>query len=343
MPLSVDRKRVRLADIVSDAGTQIRASISESVVADYAEQMAGGAEFPPVVLFHDGNQYYMADGFHRVLACERNQFREINAEVRKGTKTDALWYALGANRTNAHRLTSNDKRHAILMALNTWNGEKSNRQIADQVGCSDVWVGKVKNRVRTSSHLNRVTGKDGKGYNASRAVTEQKRAEIADRIRAGKSQREICAELHVGANTITQVRKKEKLFAKNTRGSKNDRLDTMGRMAAQGYSSPQIANEVGVTVERCRRSMRDAGIDVPADVSLGKRRKHNANQIVEHIVMDAENLTADIDLIDFSSLDVTKVVGWVASLNTSRRALGTFIRRLSQENPRHEQTHEEAA
>lgn len=61
-------KQIELARIAVDACTQIRASISESVVSQYAESMLIGAQFPAVVLFHDGNQYYIGDGFHRVLA-----------------------------------------------------------------------------------------------------------------------------------------------------------------------------------------------------------------------------------------------------------------------------------
>jgi hypothetical protein len=96
-------QRVALQDIVFDAGTQVRVSISEQVVADYAEAMTDGADFPPVVLFHDGNRYYMGDGFHRGLAAKRIDARDIPADVRVGTATDALWYALGANKANGHR------------------------------------------------------------------------------------------------------------------------------------------------------------------------------------------------------------------------------------------------
>lgn len=47
-------ERIRLEHIAFDAGTQIREAISEQVVTDYAERMADGVEFPPVVLFADG-------------------------------------------------------------------------------------------------------------------------------------------------------------------------------------------------------------------------------------------------------------------------------------------------
>jgi hypothetical protein len=162
-------KSIRLANIVVDGGTQVRAAISEDVVADYAEQFANGIQFPPIVLFHDGNQYYLGDGFHRVMAARRAGWIDINADVRQGTKTDALWFALGANKENGARLTSADKRHAILIALKTWP-ERSGRQIAEQIGCSAMWVSKVKDETGVNHFTPeaRVTGKDGKSYPATR-------------------------------------------------------------------------------------------------------------------------------------------------------------------------------
>lgn len=128
-------KSIRLADIVVDAGTQVRVAISEDVVSDYAEQMGNGIEFPAVVLFHDGNHYYLGDGFHRVMAARRAGWIDIGAEVRQGTQQDALWFALGANRENGQRLTAADKRHAIALALAAWP-DRSMHQIADQIGCT---------------------------------------------------------------------------------------------------------------------------------------------------------------------------------------------------------------
>lgn len=159
---------VPIASVAFDAGTQVRAAINEDVVADYAERMSDGVEFPPVVLFHDGNGYYMADGFHRGLARKRIGFLDVVAVVHPGTKTDALWYALGANRTNGAQMTPADKKHAILLALQAWP-DKSQNQIADQIGCSQQHVQQVRAQVTTTCNLPpRVTGKDGKSYPATR-------------------------------------------------------------------------------------------------------------------------------------------------------------------------------
>ena len=110
-------KKLKLTEIVTDAGTQVRAGLNEATVSDYAEALADGAKFPPVVVFHDGNRYIAADGFHRVHAALRNRAREIECDVRKGSKADALKFALGCNAHHGLRRTNADKRHAIAMAL----------------------------------------------------------------------------------------------------------------------------------------------------------------------------------------------------------------------------------
>jgi hypothetical protein len=40
-----------------------------SMAKGYAEDMAAGAVFPAIVLFFDGAEYWLVDGFHRILAA----------------------------------------------------------------------------------------------------------------------------------------------------------------------------------------------------------------------------------------------------------------------------------
>jgi hypothetical protein len=66
---------VLIEDIhLSDAGaeTQLREQTNEEVVQRYAEDMKNGDQFPAVELVPvgDGN-HYIADGWHRILACQR--------------------------------------------------------------------------------------------------------------------------------------------------------------------------------------------------------------------------------------------------------------------------------
>lgn len=76
-------KKLKLSEIVTDAGTQVRAGLNEATVADYAEALAGGAKFPPVVVFHDGSRYVAADGFHRIHAASRTGATQIECDRRE--------------------------------------------------------------------------------------------------------------------------------------------------------------------------------------------------------------------------------------------------------------------
>lgn len=179
-------KRVRLSDIDIYAGTQTRAATSDEAVEGYAEAMKGGAEFPPIVVFFDGAKHYLADGFHRFLAAKRIEEKDMLAEVREGSRTDALKHALGANATNGVYRNNADKRYAAEIALEEWP-ELSNAYLADICKVSVELV----RRARKSLGLDNpdlVMGKDGKKY-PSRIEREARGrgAAVADELAEGRS------------------------------------------------------------------------------------------------------------------------------------------------------------
>lgn len=329
---------VTIADIVIDAGTQIRAAINEDVVTQYAERMAAGDVFPAVVLFHDGSAYYVGDGFHRTMAAQRNGLVEIPSDVRPGTKQDALWFALAANRENGLQLTKADKKHAILLALQTWP-ERSANQIADQIGCGQQYVSRIRDEVTPMRNLpSRVTGKDGKSYPASRNAGPHPKAEDVKRmVLAGASTEAIASELAVSNTTVTKTRKALGLGSDidKSRAAVAQRRKDISDMAARGFTTRQIASAVGIHETSVGAIAKVEGIVIHADRAVGKTTRHDANRIVDQMVTDADNLTADVALIDFSSLDASRLAGWIDSLSKSRHALGTFIRRLTEEQKKH--------
>jgi len=157
-------KRLELSKINHSADTQVRVEIDEETVATYAEAMQDGAKFPPIIVFCDGTEYFVGDGFHRIMAAARNKFMDIEADVRKGTRQDALWFALGANKTNGKRLERGDVKKAVEVALREWPN-KSQQEIAEQVGCSQFLVNRVQNELISQNKLTLPatrTGKDGK-------------------------------------------------------------------------------------------------------------------------------------------------------------------------------------
>ena len=160
--------------------TGIRDSWDESTVDQYAEAMLEGAVFPPIIVYSDGEDCFLADGFHRVLAAEKLEWREIDADVRAGGRQDAIWYALAANKIHGLRMSRADVRRAIKRALQEFP-ERSNRNIATQIGCDPKTVEAARLSHEAAGeipHVQERTGADGKTYPAHRkpepAVGEEK-------------------------------------------------------------------------------------------------------------------------------------------------------------------------
>jgi uncharacterized ParB-like nuclease family protein len=108
---------INLADIKSE-GLQVRVAMDTDTVAEYiAIERDTKKELPPVVVFSDkARVYWLADGFHRVEARRQRGEKTIRAKVIRGSRTDALKYALSANAYHGLRRTNADKRRAIEIA-----------------------------------------------------------------------------------------------------------------------------------------------------------------------------------------------------------------------------------
>ena len=149
-------------------GTQARVTTSDEAIASYADEMAQGAVFPPIVVFYDGATYWLADGFHRYLAAKRNETTSITAEVQTGGRLDALRHALGANATNGVYRNNADKRNAVEVALEEWP-DRANPVIADMCKVSVDLVRRTRTALTQAGKLpqgDTVTGRDGKEYPA---------------------------------------------------------------------------------------------------------------------------------------------------------------------------------
>lgn len=135
-----------LAVLRWDGGTQPRAGLDEGTVADYAEAMGTGASFPAVLVFFDGTDYWLADGFHRAAAAERCQRTQLEADVRQGSRRDACLAAAGANAaTHGLRRSNADKRRAVALLLGDEEWTRwSDREVARRCGVSPTFVGTLR-------------------------------------------------------------------------------------------------------------------------------------------------------------------------------------------------------
>jgi hypothetical protein len=65
-----------------------------------------------VIIFYDGQDYWLADGFHRVQGAKHFNIRNIRADIRQGTRRDAVLYSTGANGKHGLRRTNEDQEEA---------------------------------------------------------------------------------------------------------------------------------------------------------------------------------------------------------------------------------------
>lgn len=135
-------------DKIKIEGTQSRVQINESTVSEYAEAIQNGAQFPPVTVFFDGTDFWLADGFHRLLAHKRAGKPEILETREVGGLRDAILYSVSANANHGLRRTNADKRKAVEMLLNDaeWS-QWSDREIAKQCAVSNNFVGDVRRSI----------------------------------------------------------------------------------------------------------------------------------------------------------------------------------------------------
>jgi hypothetical protein len=157
---------LKLEQIDIYGGTQARIATNDEAITSYADSMLEGAQFPPVVAYFDGSKYWLADGFHRFLAVQRNDFETIATQVYEGSRTDALRHALGANSTNGIYRSNADKRNASEIALEEWP-TMSNAVIAELCKVSPDLVRRCRLEMEKLNRIDspkQVTGKDGKQY-----------------------------------------------------------------------------------------------------------------------------------------------------------------------------------
>jgi hypothetical protein len=139
-------KKINILNIRIDGGTQPRQEINYDVVKDYAELMRDGVVFPPVTVFFDGAEYWLADGFHRYHGHKANATATIEAEVITGSIDDAEEYSFTANGGRGNDLTREDKKAIIrrMFLKKERYGDWSQERIAKHVHVSAMFVSRVK-------------------------------------------------------------------------------------------------------------------------------------------------------------------------------------------------------
>lgn len=133
-----------------DGNTQARIELDTKRVdtlVDVLENPNIGKFDNPVIVYNDGADYWLADGFHRYHAYKKLERRKITAEVRIGTRREAFIYSrTSANQEHKGKpLTLEDKKRNAedLLKDEEW-GKLTSRKIAQVVGLHHTTVEKIR-------------------------------------------------------------------------------------------------------------------------------------------------------------------------------------------------------
>jgi hypothetical protein len=139
------KMRLKLNQIKIDAGTQPRTAIDQPTVSEYTQVLMEGAIFPPVDVFFDGIDYYLADGYHRYFAHKQAVVPDIEVRIHNGTQREAVLFSVGANARHGLKRSHEDRRKAVLTLLTDaeWI-DWSDREIARKCCVSHVTVSKIR-------------------------------------------------------------------------------------------------------------------------------------------------------------------------------------------------------
>jgi len=126
------KKTIPIAKIKVDTATHPRDQLNEQTAEEYGQAMKAGEKFPPIIVFQKGKQYFLADGMHRLEGAKQFGLKEIAADVRQGSRRDAILHAVAANHKHGLRRTNKDKRKAVEIVLDDKEWRKwSVNKIAD--------------------------------------------------------------------------------------------------------------------------------------------------------------------------------------------------------------------
>lgn len=153
-----EEKDIRLKHILVLEHTQARAKMDDTIVQEYATDMEAGEKFPMIHLVKIVDspdkemlgKYVVVDGFHRLAAMQLLKKKKCNAYVCDGSMSDAIHMATGANIGHGLRRSNDDKRRAVIMAINLDKAMKrvrTDREIAQHCGVHHDTVNVIRHEI----------------------------------------------------------------------------------------------------------------------------------------------------------------------------------------------------
>lgn len=286
-----------ISQIRLDGATQPRAQLNDEVIEEYSQAMRAGAAFPPVDVFYDGTDYWLADGFHRVHAAGGAELDRIAVTIHQDTQGQAKWFSFGVNKDHGLRRNSNDVKRIIQEALQHENAaQMSDNALAKHIGCSHSWVSELHRAIIALR-------KDGVGEKRKVTRAGKTYEQNTENIGKRKESKEPAAPVEAGTEpvyhtnevpTVPATREKAPARTYHPDRSQGTNPEEIGQ------ENPEEAPLVGIegalnlitaarTISRVRLGDRDydyLSVDIP-----GLRLLQDAVEILAETILNAQKFT----------------------------------------------------
>lgn len=113
--------QVRISDLLANSLVDPEAHLDTARVQRYTKMLD---TLPPVVVFDTGEGLLLADGYHRVAAARRRGLETVEAEVRRGSRHDALRYAAMMGATQRGVSPEDIISYIRRRSQGSWNSER---------------------------------------------------------------------------------------------------------------------------------------------------------------------------------------------------------------------------
>lgn len=275
-------KMLKLSDIRLDGDTQMRVEINSNTVTDYAEAMKLGAKFNPMVVYFDGNDSWLANGFHRYAAYKQNGILEAECEVVEGTLEDAQFYAIGANSTNGLRLTPPDIKKGVFRLLGhaTW-GTMSNNAIGKHMNISPMTVGRYRKEWEKE---NDVAPRDEVTYTKNGKTETMKVNKIKDNHPKKKAEKPKDPAAPPEMSEVEELKQKLSELADTLTETiaENDKLkDAVGTGQFDGSEIEKI--DIEDTIRELREQVRLKDIEIQSLRESRDTYQNRANELMKQV------------------------------------------------------------
>lgn len=133
------------------------------------------------------------------------------------------------------------------------------------------------------------------------------------------------------ANVVRKVRE-----AKSGTERQTEKWDLVADMALKGYSSPQVAHEIGAGEQWLRTGAKARGITFPADKHVLNRRRLDMRRVIGETVSqlgsiaETTNNLISVDAIRASEIGGDEIQEWVDSLTVSIKALSKALKTIKE-------------